>query len=254
MRHYLYGVVTVSCVLYGITLFAESAVGFPSPGYYRTDSEATVTMGSGSTAGELIERVNGATGQRTVIRKMAVDAGHPVTNIYKGEGPVGWCVSAQGIGKSPPQTVQSACNLLSNMRDPRGSSFSADCKSSKVEENWRRVDNKTWERSLKVTPQSSATPDSPRPAFEMAQSGMTPEQRAQAEAAMAALPSAAQMKDAMAPVIDALQEEIRTGSPEEAASARQQLQALRATTNGSSQFVTRVVERWTRIADTCAAP
>ena len=93
-------------------------------------------------------------------------------------------------------------------------------------------------------------------AMALAMPGMTPAQRAKMQAELAAMPSAAQTKAEMAQLTEALQAAVRTGSPEEATFAKQQLQELRRPSSGSGLpdgLLPRLRERWTRVADTCAA-
>ena len=250
-RHQQIAAAVVSALCTTIA-FAQTPVGYPNPGYYLTDSESITTRGSGPNSAETIERIDGASGNRTVTTKASMDPDHAVTKSYKGTGPESWCVPNLP-GKAPAKPLLSACKLKTRTANARGSSESADCHTLKLDGNWRRIDERTWERSLRVTPHSVMA-SSPRDAIEMGMASMTPDQRGKASAELASLPSAGQINASMAPVIEALEATIRTGSPEEAALARQQLQALRTPSgdlNISGDFVTQVRERWTRVADTC---
>ncbi|MBI3561533.1 MAG: hypothetical protein HY080_07450 [Gammaproteobacteria bacterium] len=220
------------------------------------DSEAVTIYGSGSDRTETTERVDAASGQHTVTITSSTDPGHPVTRIYKGDGPEHWCLSIL-LAKSAAVHIGTVCKGLSHTANSRGSSVRADCYSYNLDHRWRRIDERIWERSSTATPQSSSspTPDSSQAAVEMAMAGMTPEQRARTQAELASIPSVSQANAAMAPVIEALQAQIRTGNPQEAALARQQLRAIRATldSGGAAINEARLQQRWTRVADTCPA-
>lgn len=86
---------------------------------------------------------------------------------------------------------------------------------------------------------------------------MTPAQRARAQAELAGMPSAAEVADARGTLVATLEQRVRTGSPAEAAAARQQSSSISATHAGSgggeSGVVVRVKERWRRIAEACSA-
>lgn len=229
------------------------ALASPTPGQYRIDSEAVTSSGSGMTATQLVQRTDGATGRVTVIRKAAADPTPPAPQTIEGKGPVTWCVEAPGKGAPPPPAMAAACQTSGT-----ASNHQAVCNGATIDQRWRAVDAKTWERSLKAEVQmNSASPaDSARKVFELTQHTMSATERAQAQAELAALPSAGAMQAEMAPVIAQLEQQVRTGKPDEAAAAKQQLAALRSAGVGgpaSSVQTTVVRERWTRIADTCSA-
>ena len=237
-------------------VFAQTPQGYPPPGRYLIDSEATSTVNLGTSTIERTERVVGSSGDRTVTQKSSLDGVPPQSQTYKGTAPNGWCIKPYGSGGPPPALKPFACNALANSADARGSTSSADCGSSKVDESWRRIDDRTWERSLKVTPTAGTTAASPQGAIDMVMAGMTPEQRAKAQTELSSLPSAGQSAAAMAQLTEAMQAQARSGGPKEAALAEQQLQALRRSSSGGglpAGLVPRVRERWTRVADTCAA-
>jgi hypothetical protein len=234
-----------------------AALASPPPGHYRIDSESTLASGSGMTASQVTQRTDGATGRITVVRKTAGMA-QGVTQTIDGKGPVTWCVEPPGKKGPPAAAMPAACRTLAHSSSGTSSSHSAECSASNIEESWRRIDERTWERSLKATVQmAAASPaDSARQAFEMMKHTMSPADRAKAQAELAALPSAGAMQAEMAPVIAQLEQQVRTGQPDEVAMAKQQLAALRsagATGAGSTTQTTTARERWTRIADGCSA-
>jgi hypothetical protein len=83
----------------------------------------------------------------------------------------------------------------------------------------------------------------------LSMAGISAQDRAKVEAS---LPKQADRDAAMAPVIAQLEEVVRTGTPDEAALARRQLDALKGGASAPSATTTiDVRERWTRIADAC---
>jgi hypothetical protein len=119
------------------------------------------------------------------------------------------------------------CDTTALTADSSGASFTAMCAGTKQDERWRLIDKNTWEHDLVVVPRANA-----------------------------AAPANSEVNKAMAPVYAELEKTIRTGTPEEAASAREQLKALRAqapVTAGAPPFITRVHERWIRVADICSS-
>ena len=192
--------------------------------------------------------------------KSSLEGDPPHTQTYKGTGPNSECIQPYGSGGPPAALKRFACKPLARSADPRGSSISDECGNSKLDQGWRRIDDRTWERSLTFTASAGGTTNSPQDAMKaamaMALSSMTPGERAKAQAEMAALPSASEMKAAMVQLTEAMQAQARTGGPKEAALAEQQLQAMRRSSSGDGvpkDLLPRVRERWTRVADTCAA-
>lgn len=182
-----------------------------------------MTSSAGMVSTERVQRTDGATGQLTVITKSSLPGDVPVTTRYEGNGPVTQCVAVA----SAPRSAVGVCDTTQFKPDSSGASFTAMCAGTKQDERWRLIDKNTWEHDLVVAPRASA------PA-----------------------PANSEMDKAMAPVYAELEKTIRTGTPEEAASAREQLKALRAqasVTAGAPPFLTRVHERWTRVSETCAA-
>lgn len=246
--------------LCGSAAYAQTPQSYPPPGNYLIDSEATSTVNLGGSTIEHIHRVVGSSGDITVTQKNSMGGVPPQTQTYKGTGPNSWCIKPYGSGGPPAALMPFACKTIANSANARGSTSSADCSSSKVDESWRRIDDRTWDRTLTITAVAGGTMPAPQEAMKnamaLAMPGMTPAQRAKMQAELAAMPSAAQTKAEMAQLTEALQAAVRTGSPEEATFAKQQLQELRRPSSGSGLpdgLLPRLRERWTRVADTCAA-
>lgn len=242
-------------LLAGPSLHAAGPSGMPPPGQYRIDAETTTTTRAGPTTLESVQRVDGATGRVTLTQKSSVDPANVATQTVNGTGPNRWCVPANGA-LPPAKPAPGACQNASRSAAPNGSTLGADCNVGRVDEQWRRIDDRTWERSSTVRQAPTApTPsnNSPQAAIELAMRGMTPAQRAGAQAELAAMPSAADMADARGSLIATLEQQARSGNAEEAAAARQQLSALGASAGGSAGVVVRIKERWSRIAETCTA-
>ncbi|MDR7268325.1 hypothetical protein J2X20_000954 [Pelomonas saccharophila] len=220
----------------------------PSPGNYRIDGEAHMRSGSGPTLAERIERWDGSNGNRVVT---TVAGGRSQQQTYAGTEPVTWCV----LGVSVP------ANQLPDRCKTRwwpaqgGSELQAECQAGRLQEHWKQIDAKTWERQMTFTPGPGGGND-PAAALAMVEKGLSPAEAAKARAAIAALPSAQQRAAAMAPVYEKIEATIRNGTPEQAAEARQQLAALQAAQGGGGGVVwtTTLTERWTRIAEACAPP
>ena len=146
---------------------------------------------------------------------------------------------------------------LARSADPRRSSISDECGKGKVDQAWRRIDDRTWEHSLTFSGSPGGTTNSPQEAMkqlmEMASPGMTPGERAKVQAEMVAL--ATQSQAGMAKLTEIAQVQARTGKPEEAAIAKHLLQSMRQSSGGGvpAEALPSVRERWTRVADTCPA-
>ena len=236
-------------------LYAAGPTGMPSPGHYRIDTEATTTSRAGPTTLETVQRIDGATGRVTLTQKSSVDPTNVPTQTANGTGPNRRCVPASGA-VPPTKSAPPACQNALRTATPAGSTLGADCNIGRVDEQWRRIDDRTWERSLTVRQSpiaSMASNSSPGAAIEFAMQGMTPAQRAGAKAELAATPSAAEVAKARGTLVATLEQQVRSGSAEEAAAARQQLGALGASPSGSADVVVRSKERWIRIAETCPA-
>lgn len=238
----------------GSSVYAAGPTSMPPPGQYRIDAETITTSRAGPTTLESVQRIDGATGRVTLTQKSSVDPTNVATQTANGTGPNRWCVPATGA--VPPAKSQAACQNALRTDAPAGSTLSAECNIGRVDEQWRRIDDRTWERSSTVrqSPSASTTSNSsPQAAIELAMRGMTPAQRASVQAELAAMPSAADIADARLTLVATLEQQARSGSAEEAAAARQQLSALGASPSGSAGVVVRIKERWSRIAETCSA-
>jgi hypothetical protein len=150
----------------------------------------------------------------------------------------------------PPSTPPGACANGRYSANAGGVNLSTDCGGARVDERWRRIDERTWERVMHTSYSSTAmSTGSPMQALSMA--GMSAQDRAKIEASA---PKQADRDAAMAPVITQLEELVRTGKPEEAALARRQLDALKGGASAPSDITTiDLQERWTRIADACTS-
>lgn len=244
-------------VLCGGAAFAQTPQGYPPPGNYLIDSESTYTLTSGGSTIEHVTRVVGSTGDTTVTQKNSMDGVPPHTQTHKGTGPNSSCIKPYGSGGPPAALTPFLCKPLARSADPRSSSISDECSKSKVDQAWRRIDDRTWERSLTFTASPGGTTSSPQEAMKaamaMALPNMTPGERAKAQSEMAAL--AAQSQAEMAQLTEIAQVQARTGKPEDAAMAKKLLQEMRRSSGGGlpADLLPRVRERWTRVADTCPA-
>lgn len=192
----------------------------PSPGEYRIDSETTTISHAGPMVLRTVQRVDGATGNITV-EQFAPD-GTTTRQDYPGQGPNRFC---SGSGPPPPGAV--ACvNRAYSALSGGGSSQQAVCASGQtLSSDWRRLADGRWEHRFET--QAVTAPAA----------GMDPRTTA-----------------AMAPVIAQIEATIRSGPPEEAEAAKQQLAALKASLGGgaaSNGPTVTVRETWTKVADHC---
>ena len=266
--------------LWGVAIQAATTPeGYPPPGEYQIDSDSTrTTRFNGGTMARQ-QKVVGATGDTTVVDSNSMVPGPPQTTRIKGTGPVRWCIAPYGNNLPPAALRPFVCDTRSATAGAAGSSFSADCNASQLDNTWRRIDDQTWEHTLRVTEANhvsntankSNTTDAMRAVYERVKGSMTPAERAQAELELKSMPSAQQQAGAMAEIEAAMQAQIRNGTPQEVAFAKQQLAALRsggqsvsgvgggagggagvgAGGGAGSGAVTQVRERWTRIAQAC---
>lgn len=223
-----------------------AAPSSPAPGHYRIDGEAVMRSGSGPTLTERIERWDGSNGNRFIT---ITSGGRSHQQTYAGTEPVTWCVPALSV---PPSQLPDHCKTKWWPAEG-GAALQADCKAGHLQERWKQIDDKTWERRMSFTPAPGAGSGDPAAALAMVEPGLSPAEAAKARTAIAALPSAQQRADAMAPVYAKIEETIRNGKPEEATAARQQLAALQAAPPGDGGVVwtTTLTERWTRTGDRC---
>ena len=211
-------------------LLAESSIhavgppGMPPPGQYRIDAETTTTSRAGPTTLESVHRTDGATGRVTLTQKSSVDPANVAAQTVNGTGPNRWCVPAAGT-VPPVKSAQGACQNALRAATPTGSILGADCIVGRVEEQWRRIDDRTWERSSTVRQAPGASTvanSSPQAAIELAMRGTTPAQRASAQAELVAMPSAADMADTRGTLIAMLETQTHGAYADEAAVARKQ--------------------------------
>lgn len=229
---------------------AQAAPPLPTAGEYRIDGEAVTRSGSGPTSTERTERWDGATGKRTVTTHAGPPGNPGSQQSYAGNGPVTWCVPAT---PTPPANGAGRCDSRWWPKDG-ASSFQADCKAGRLQEQWKQIDKDTWERKLTANVTTGAGNSDPAAALAFAARGLSPADQARAHAELAALPGPQATADAMAPVYAQIEQAIRTGTPQQAAEARQQLAALKAAQGGTGPVTTtQLTERWTRIANTCKA-
>ena len=204
-----------------MSTLAAAANSWPTPGDYRIDSDTTTTSTAGPTSVERRQLVDGDTGNMSVVLRDTLAGSKPATQTYPGAGPNKWCVLSTSTSGSttPPAKVLALC---SDAKAPTGATKS--CGLEGVVETWLRIDDRTWERTIRATQ---------TPATDLASS------------------SAAQQ--AMAPVFAGLEEAVRTGSAEEKEMAKQQLAMLRGTAAPKAAGGTAVVskERWRRVAEVC---
>ncbi|MFT7722001.1 MAG: hypothetical protein QM788_04095 [Roseateles sp.] len=241
---------SLGCLAALLSVAAGAAPSLPPPGEYRVDSASSVHSGSGPASSERSVRVDGATGGHTVTTRSG-PAGNPSgTQTHAGSGPVTVCVSARSM---PPAGLPVNCDTRWQPRSG-GAALQASCPAGRLDEHWQQIDARTWERRMSFKAPGGAAGNDPSAAIAMAQRGMSPAQQAQLQAQLASLPKAQATADAMAPVYAQLEQTLRTGTPTQAAEARQQLAALKAAQGGgAAAATTQLTERWTRVADHCKA-
>jgi hypothetical protein len=231
-------------------VMAATLTGHPPAGDYRIDSDSTITHTTVAGTLKTEQHIEGATGRTTVTQ--TAPGGPPVSRVLAGEGPYSVCLVEP---TAPPPRGVGTCATGTYKASPGGSTASVDCGALKLDQQWRRIDDRTWERVLHTSHSTVALNNSgsPAAAMEMAMAGMSPEERARARVELAKMPSAADRDAAMAPVIAKLEEQARTGSPSDAAMAREQLAMMKGRSSGAPDTFTDVRERWTRVADVCKA-
>ncbi len=227
-----------------------SAQGYPPPGNYRIDSDSVTTMGTGSASARQTSHIDGATG--TVVTSVQTPGQPPQSNTTQTNAPVTWCVKPASAAAAP-RNSPFACQVSNARSTSESSSFNAACRSVAMENSFRRLDPKTWEHTMTFQVSRDADPmRSAREAFARAAPHMSPADRAQAEKEMAQMPTQADMDKVKAEARAELEEQIRTGSPEEAETARRVLREMQqATAPGGVVQTTHVTERWTLIGQGC---
>lgn len=237
-------------LLLAVGAASGAAPALPSPGNYRIDGEARMRSGSGPTLAERIERWDGSNGNRVVTTTVAGGRSHQQT--YAGTEPVTWCVPGVSV---PANQWPDRCKARW-WPAQGGSQMQAECQAGRLQEHWKQIDAKTWERQMTFTPASGGGGSDPAATLALVEKGLSPAEAAKARAAIAALPSAQQRADAMTPVYAKIEETIRNGTPEQAADARRALAALQAAQGGGGgvMWSTILTERWTRLNEACAPP
>ena len=243
-------------LLAGPALLAAGPTGLPPPGQYRIDAETTTTSRAGPTTLESVQRIDGPTGRVTLTQKSSVDAASVTTQTANGTWPNRWCVF-KGRAVPPAKLAPGACQNALRFATPVGSNLGADCNVGRVDEQWRRIDERTWERSSTIRQSAiepgSASNNTPKAALELAMHGMKPGERVRAQGELTAMPGAADMADAHDTSVALLEQQVNSGSAKKAAVARQHLKVLRDVSGGSTDPVVRIKERWSRTAYTCSA-
>jgi hypothetical protein len=225
------------------TLLSAAATpsDWPTPGDYVIDSDTTTTSKAGSTTVERRQLVQGATGQMKVVMRDTLAGTKPVTQSYPGTGPNKWCVPKTAT--APPAEAVALCGNPTAGRGEKNA-----CGWQSVVQTWRRIDDRTWERTIKAT-LAAGTEVGGGPSVAAMGSSLGN----QSAKAMPATPTSKDTAAAMAPVIAALEDAIRTGSADEKASAKQQLAILRGTEapQGSGNSTVESKETWKRVSETC---
>jgi hypothetical protein len=220
---------------------AVYAQSLPPDGLYRVDIVNTSDTGSTSST----QAVDGASGDLSV-RSIDKVSGHTASRAYRGERPNTQCIQHGRLPDVPPD----ACVAFAEGTDR----IDARCSALSMKQSWRNTGADTWEITTEVLQDMAGPGNSPaaaRAALEMAAANGTPAQRAEALAQLKTLPELQRKHaDAMAQVRAAMEEQLRTASPEEAADIRRAQAALGGGTP-STQVRNRFVQRYTRIADRC---
>ena len=234
---------------------ADANTAFPTPGEYRIDSDSTIRATTPGMWSETIQKIDGENGRTTVLRRDSTGVTIP-PQVLPGQGPNRWCVPAGPV--TPPVSKEvlaaTACSTTTRQIDANTASVRAVCKGLTTEETWRRIDARTWEREFKPTVIGSPAPSvatARTPMDALAAGQLTPAQRAELEAAKAAMPSQADMDSAMATMKAELETMARSSDPGEAAAARRGLATIRGDAGVPQGPETTSKERWRRVAESC---
>lgn len=230
-------------ILAGAARAAGTPGGLPTPGNYRVDSESTRTTQGGMAELTVVQRTDGATGQITVTRNASTDPDHAVTQVIPGDKPVLRCFVTAA---APPWAQANACPGMSHTVNTDRATLQGRCNGQSLDDQWTRIDDRTWEHVLRVENSSASTGFFPPSANGMTVPGMTAAQQAQ----MQAQTSGAQQ--AVSDLRQRLETAARGSDPKQAAAARQALAAMGA--GSGSGIVDVLKERWTRVAESCPAP
>lgn len=216
MKHFICATALATALIgVGQTSAAEPAGRLPQ-GDYRIDSEAVITHSSPAGTLTRTQQIDGATGRTTLTDK--TPDGVTATRTLAGQGPYRWCMAGAAAGK--PTTPPDVCTNGRYSAHADGFNLSTNCGGVRGQEQWRRIDERTWERVMH-TSYSTSLSNMPK-----------------------------QTEAAMAPVIAALEEQLKSGNADEAAQARQQLDLLKGRAPSDTTTID-LRERWTRVADAC---
>ena len=234
--------------------------GRPPLGRYRIDTDTTTLSGQGAMVLERVQQVDGASGQLTVTDKGPPGSGPPAVRVFKGEKPNERCVGS-GAPAAPPTALlpsmplpNASCWQMGPAVTANGGSQDIDCKGVQMKLQWRRVNDVVWEMTLAGTQNPTPVGDTST-AVRAAMARMTPEQLAELDPASARVAAGGSTANAMEPVIAAMEQRIRQGTPAEQASVRSQLDTLRRTMGlgalPAPAARLRHREVWTRISGAC---
>ena len=229
--------------------------GFPPPGLYRIDIDSTVSP-AGTSPKVRIEE-NGTTGH--AVGTWSDAQGNRTTRSFEGKGPNTWCMPPRGNDPAALAAVPGAqaCRNQGIRRTEDGLEFSSVCPVGTFATTIRKIDATTWEYLTRTTSSpsaggSNASLDGVRAILTyQASHAPTAAERDKATKDLANL-SALQpkMDAARAKAQSEMEAALKNAPPEKAAAIRQQMAAMQ-----SGQPATEAVskQRWTRIADSCAA-
>lgn len=193
----------------------------PPPGEYRIDSISTSRTHGPTGTIESVEEIDGATGDAKLTQKVP-DAREPAVTKVRGKGPVRYC---QVAAAPPPVPPGGGCiGKLSVNGD--SATTSVPCQGQQQELGVQKVADGVWEKRIRVTPAASPAPR--------------------------ALP--AQTVAAMEPVIAKMEARAKVAPPAEAASLRQQINAIKGGGSpgaGSGAPDIEIVQRWTWLSSQC---
>lgn len=224
----------------------------PPPGLYQIDTDGTIRMPDTGTSAR--QQTDGASGDVTAT---VAAPGGKARQDFKGDGPVRFCVPAHPAGTPvlPPNLGAAACKTLSTTGGADGIVHIAQCAGGRYKLTVRRLSENTWEfidhADLAPTP-GAPSMEALRPMMEQMAKNGTPEERAKAQQALAALPQQQAAMDAgRAQAMAALAKaQADAKTPQEAAAVAKAMQAMGQTGVRIQADARRV---WTRIAEHCGS-
>ncbi|MQA38145.1 hypothetical protein [Rugamonas aquatica] len=224
----------------------------PPPGLYQIDTDGTIRMRDTGTSAR--QQTDGASGDVTAT---VAGPGGKARQDFKGDGPVRFCVPAHPAGTPvlPPNLGAAACKTLSTTGGADGIVHIAQCAGGRYKLTVRRLSENTWEfidhADLAPTPGAPSV-EALRPMMEQMAKHGTPEERAKAQQALAALPQQQAAMDAgRAQAMAALAKaQADAKTPQEAAAVAKAMQAMGQTGIHMQTDSRRV---WTRIAEHCGS-